>query len=426
MLDVSGTIADEPCSIESRASWTAAAVTLAILSVAYGAPLLIVVGLRAMELNLGVPRSVLAFAGALAWVGTGLGGIAMGWLADRVGIRCCVLGGAFSVAAGLALSATGQVWALFVGHGLLIGFCGMGAIYPPLVIYVSRWFDRRRGTAVALISSGQYVAGVVWPIAFERLIAGPGWRSAYLGFAGLVLLAVLPLAALFLRPPPAVPAATVPKETMRPVRPRVLGLSPNAVQAVICAAGFCCCVPMAIPQAHLVAFCGDIGLGAKTGATMLSVMLGCAFLARQFWGAFADHHGGLKTVLAGSACQAVAVAAFLITQNEAGLFVIVTAYGFGFSGIIPAYVVAVRDLFPSEEASWRVPLVLFTAMSGMAFGSWLAGYIYDYAGYYAPAFGSGVLFNVANLLLVGFLVLRPTRMGAIPRHAAPVQGTIAP
>jgi MFS family permease len=172
-------------------------------------------------------------------------------------------------------------------------------------------------------------------------------------------------------------------------------------------------VPMAIPQAHLVAFCGDIGIGGATGATMLSVLLGCAFVARQFWGAFADRHGGLKTVLAGSACQAVAISAFLITQNEAGLFVIAAAYGFGFSGIIPAYVVAIRDLFPSAEASWRVPLVLFTAMGGMAFGSWFAGRVYDLFGSYAPAFGSGVAFNLANLALVGFLVLRQSRHGRI-------------
>ncbi len=397
--------------IENRESWRAAVVTLAILSVAYGSTLLIVVGLRAMELNLGVPRSVLAFAGALTWVGTGLGGIVMGWLADRIGIRACVLIGTISVAAGLALASTGHTWALFVGHGVLIGFLGMGAIYPPLVIYVSRWFDRRRGTAIALISSGQYIAGVVWPIIFARLIAGFGWRIAYLGYAGMMLLAMLPLAALFLRPPPG-SSHTAGKPAAVPVlRARVLGLRPNAVQAILCAAGFCCCVPMAIPQAHLVAFCGDIGLSAATGATMLSVLLGCAFVARQFWGAFADRYGGLKTVLAGSACQAVAVAAFVPTQNEAGLFAIAAAYGFGFSGIIPAYVVAIRDLFPSAEASWRVPLMLFTSMTGMAFGSWLAGRIYDHFLFYAPAFGAGVAFNVANLVLVGFLALQQSGGG---------------
>ena len=398
-------------SIESRASWVAAGITLAILSLVYGSTLVIVVGLRAMEADLGVPRSVLALAGSLTWVGTGLGGIAMGWLADRIGIRNSVLMGAIMVAAGLALCATGRIWALYLGQGALIGFFGMGAIYPPLLIYVSRWFDRRRGTAVALISSGQYVAGVVWPAVFERLISGPGWRAVYLVFAVIVFLGVLPLTLLFLKPAPSPVFAgtTAGRATAR--HRQVLGLPPNAVQAILCVAGACCCVPMSIPQGHLVAFCGDIGLGAATGAMMLSVLLGCAFFSRQFWGAFADRHGGLKTVLAGSACQAVSIGAFLLTQNEAGLFLIAAAYGFGFSGIIPAYVIAIRDLFPSSEASWRVPLVLFTAMSGMAFGSWFAGALYDHFGYYAPAFGSGVLFNVLNLALIGFLVARQSRWG---------------
>ena len=188
-----------PGTIESRESWIAAWVTLAILSVAYGSTLLIVVGLRAMELDLGVSRSVLALAGALTWIGTGLGGIVMGWIADRIGVRNSVLIGCVMVALGLVLSSTGQIWALYIGQGVLIGFLGMGAIYPPLVIYVSRRFDRRRGTAIALISSGQYVAGVIWPAAFERLIAGPGWRVTYLAYAGIILLGTLPLAALFLR-----------------------------------------------------------------------------------------------------------------------------------------------------------------------------------------------------------------------------------
>jgi MFS family permease len=399
-------------SIEGRGSWIAAGVTLAILSVAYGSTLLIVVGLRAMELDLGMPRSTLALAGALTWVGTGLGGIVMGWLADRIGVRNSVLIGAVMVALGLALSSLGTIWALYVGQGVLIGFLGMGAIYPPLLIYVSRWFDRRRGTAIALISSGQYIAGVAWPALFERVIAGPGWRITYLGFAAAVLVGVVPLAALFLRPAPA-GVETVVRSTgaKRVAAARVLGLRPNSVQAIICAAGFCCCVPMAIPQAHLVAFCGDIGIGAATGAMMLSVLLGCAFISRQFWGAFADRHGGLKTVLAGSAFQTIAVGGFLLTQNEAGLFIVAAGYGFGFSGIIPAYVVAIRDLFPSVEASWRIPLVLFTAMSGMAFGSWFAGLLYDHFGFYAPAFGSGVAFNVINLLLVGLLILRQARWG---------------
>ena len=171
-------------SIESRASWTAACLTLGILSISYGSPLLVVVGLKPIQETLGTDRSVVALAGALVWVGTGLGGIMMGWLADRIGIRSTVMIGAIMMAAGLAVSSIGSVWALYVGHGLLIGLVGNGAIYAPLVVYVTRWFDRRRGSALALISSGQYIAGIVWPTVFERGIARYGWPDHHAGVLG--------------------------------------------------------------------------------------------------------------------------------------------------------------------------------------------------------------------------------------------------
>ncbi len=280
----------------------------------------------------------------------------------------------------------------------------MAASIRRLLVYVSRWFDRRRGTAIALISSGQYVAGVVWPALFERIIASLGWQTLMVGFAVLVLVAILP-ATLLLKPTP-LPLVPQHLPHVTAAGRRIGGMHPNLVQALLCIAGFCCCIPMSVPQAHLVAFCTDIGISPTRSATMLSIMLASAFLARQAWGALADRIGGLRTVMAGSACQAVVITAFSFTQDEAGLFAISAAFGLGFAGIIPAYSVAIRDIFPPSEASWRMPLTLFTAMSGMAFGSWFAGLLYDHFGFYAPAFFTGIAFNVANLLIIGFLVFR--------------------
>ena len=282
----------------------------------------------------------------------------------------------------------------------------MAASIRRLLVYVSRWFDRRRGTAIALISSGQYVAGVVWPALFERVIASLGWQTLMVGFAVLVLVAILP-ATLLLKPTP-LPLVPQHLPHVTAAGRRIGGMHPNLVQALLCIAGFCCCIPMSVPQAHLVAFCTDIGISPTRSATMLSIMLASAFLARQAWGALADRIGGLRTVMAGSACQAVVITAFSFTQDEAGLFAISAAFGLGFAGIIPAYSVAIRDIFPPSEASWRMPLTLFTAMSGMAFGSWFAGLLYDHFGFYAPAFFTGIAFNVANLLIIGFLVFRLT------------------
>ncbi len=399
-----------PESVESRASWGAAALAIAILSISYGAPLVVVIGLKSIAAALGSDRSVVALAAALVWVGTGSGGILMGWVADRVGVRRTVIFGALMTALGLTVSAIGSVWGLYLGHALLIGFLGGGALYPPLLIYISRWFDRRRGTALALISSGQYISGVIWPSVFQHALAGFGWQQTMLGFAVVVLL-IVPMAML-LRPAPQ-PGRAVAGGRAAFHGTRALRLPANTVQALLCAASFLCCVPMAMPSSHLVAFCSDLGISPAQGAAMLSVLLGCAFVSRQFWGWLADRIGGLGTVLAGSACQALAIAAFSVTRNEAGLFAVSAAYGLGFSGIIPAYVLAIREFFPSSEASWRVPTLLFSGMSGMAFGSWFAGALYDYLGFYAPAFVAGALFNVGNLAVIGFLVLRQAQGGRL-------------
>ncbi len=398
-------------SIESRRSWIAAWVTLALLTVCFGSTLTAVVGLKPITEDLGTTRQLAALAVALTWLGTGLGGILMGRVADRLGVRFMVIFGAAMIALGLVVSASGNIWAILVGHALFVGLLGNGALYAPLLVYISRWFDRRRGTALALIWSGQYIAGIVWPTLFEHAIADYGWRVTMAGFA-VVVAAAVPIAAWFLPRVPAAPPEFGLADAGK--RRQVLGMRPNTVLAILCIASFACCVPMAIPQGHLVAFCSDIGIPGARGAAMLSVLQAGALTSRMLWGWLSDRIGGLRTVLAASSCQALAIAAFMATQNEVGLFAISAAYGLGFSGIIPAYIMAIRELYPSREASWRVPSLLFVAMGGMAFGSWFAGALYDHFGFYAPAFAIGALFSLANLVLVGFLVLRQRWGGALP------------
>jgi MFS family permease len=405
--------------VEGRGSWVVALTALAIYSVSFGAPVITVVALKPIAAELGGARSVPSLAYSLAWLGSAVGGIAMGWLAERIGVRWTVMGGAVMIGIGLLVSTLGGAATLYVGHGLLIGLLGNAGINAPLYVYVARWFDRRRGTAMALISSGTYLAGTIWPPIFEPVIGALGWRQTMLLYAVLEIAVILPAAALvFGRPPDMQGALLAPGP--RPGRP-VLGTRPALVQSLLCVAGFLCCVPMAMPQGHLVAFCTDIGLPGSHGAAMLSVLLGCAFLSRAFWGVVADRLGGLRTVLAGSVCQITAMTGFLLTQDEAGLFAVAALFGLGFSGIIPAYIVAVRDLFPAAEASWRVPTLLLFSGSGMAAGGWLAGAIYDRVGFYAAAFAIGIAINAVNILIVGGLVLRQGRT-APRRLAATVPG----
>ena len=416
-------------SIETRASWVVASVALFIMMMAFGAAWITAVALKDIAAEAGGARSIPALASALAWLGSGVGGILMGRIADRVGTRWTVICGALMIGLGLSISTLGPPWPLWIGHGLFIGVIGLGGINAPLYIYVSRWFDRRRGSALALISSGSYLAGAMWPPVFERAIAGLGWRETMLWYALVEIIVIVPLAAIYFRHPPEV----IEPETVSGAgagRARVLGLPANAVFAMMCGAGVLCCIPMAMPQGHLIAFCSDLGINRSMGALMLSVLLGTAFFSRQIWGVISDRVGGLVTVLIGSAWQAASMAGFLFTQNEAGLFTVAAAFGLGFSGIIPAYVLAVRELFPASEASWRIPTLLLFSGFGMAAGGWIAGLLYDHFGYYAPAFATGVGANILNMLVVGTLVARQRfhaaylgRTVQIPAHTqgAPVK-----
>jgi MFS family permease len=392
-------------SVETRSSWTVATVVLVILALSFGAPWITIIALKPIAAELGGLRSVPALATALAWTGFGAGGIVMGYVAERAGVRTTVILGAVMICVGLALSTGGKTWQLYVGQGLFVGFLGVGGMNAPFYVYVSRWFDRRRGSALALISSGAYVAGALWPPIFERAVAYAGWRQTMLYYGLFEVIVIVPLAAVFLRSPPELPlrlgalgALSAPNT--------VMGWPPSLVFGLIGAASIFCCIPMAMPQAHLPALCSDLGILVSHGAAMLSVLLGTAFVSRQFWGWVADRMGGLNTVLTGSIFQILAMAAFMFTQDEIGLFTVSAAFGLGFAGIIPAYVLAIRELFPAAEAYWRIPALLLCSGSGMALGGWIAGALYDHFGTYAPAFAAGVAANAVNLAIVGALVLR--------------------
>jgi MFS family permease len=392
-------------SIETKESWVVASVALVAMGFSFGAPWIAVVALKAIAAELGGARSTPALAGSLSWFGVGFGGLMMGRIADRIGVRWTVMFGALMICVGLAISSFGAAWQLYVGHGLFIGFLGNGGINAPLYVYVSRWFDRRRGSALALISSGAYLAGAVWPPIFEPVIAVLGWRRTMWSFGLLEMAVIVPLAAIFLARAPdqkhmSYGAYADPKPGP------VLGWPPNVVFYLLCIASFLCCMPMALPQTHLIAFCSDLGILPTHGAAMLSVVLGSGFLCRQLWGYFSDRMGGLATLVVCSALQASALSAFLMTQDEIGLFTVSALFGVGFSGLVPAYVLTMRQFYPVRDARWRVPTLLLFSGSGMAAGAWLGGALYDQFGYYGPAFLAAIFANLLNFAIVATLFLR--------------------
>jgi MFS family permease len=402
---------EDSAALDSRDAWIAAIAALAVLTVAHGAPLISAVALKSMAADFGTSRGIPAAAISLAYLGGALGGIPAGWLCGRLGTRVVVAGGGVMAAIGLAVSSLGGAASLYVGHGLLIGLLGISCMLAPLITYVSLWFDRRRGAAVALISAGQSVSGVLWPLIFDAAIRNYGWRTTMEIYALFALVAVTVLAIAFLREPPEAELPRVASRLAAGASARETQFPRTWGMVGLMLAIFCCCVPMSIPIQHLVAFCGDLGIGSQEGALMLSVLLGSAFIARQFWGSIADRLGGLKTLLLSSLAQLCTVIAFLLTQDERSLFAIASAFGFGFSGLLPAYVITVRDYYVAAEANWRVPAILFAGYVGMAAGGWGAGALYDHFGFYTPAFGVGILFNMLNLIVLGSLYCATTWRG---------------
>ncbi|UYN96844.1 MAG: MFS transporter [Enhydrobacter sp.] len=398
--------------LDSRTAWITASAALAVMSIGYGAPLVTVVAMKPIAAELETARSGPATVVAVSYIGSAFGGIVAGWLAGRLGVRRVVLFGAAMVAAGLMLSASGGLIELAIGHGLLIGLLGISCMFAPLLTYVSLWFERRRGSAVALIASGQAVAGAIWPPILQFGVDEFGWRATMLAFAAFIFVSVVALALVYLRPPP-VPAPPSGATAAQPtVHDTTLGLSPNQLMALLMVAVFCCCVPMAMPMNHVVAYCGDLGFASQTSAAMLSVLLGVAFFARQFWGWLADRVGGFHTLLFSSLVQITGLLGYLATQELIPLFVVSAVFGIGLSGLLPSYVIVIRECYTAREANWRVPTVMFAGFLGMAAGGWLPGVLFDSFASYLPAFGVGMAFNVVNLAVLLFLVIR--KSGAVP------------
>ena len=402
---------DEPPTIESSKSWVVAFASMAIMAVSYGSPLLSVIAMQPIAAAFDNHRSIPALASSLVWLGSGAGGILMGPVAQRVGVRWIVLFGGLMIGTGFVLSTQGGEWSLLIGHGLFVGILGTGSIHAPLYIYVSHWFDRHRGTALALIASGQYVGGAIWPTVLQYSTAQTDWHHTMIFFGVFAIVSIVPVSLIFLggAAPENVLAPNAATNVAQPMK-----MNSRTLFSLLCLASVLCCVPMAMPTTHLPALCGDLGISATRGAAMLSVLLGLAFVSRQFWGWLSDWVGGLATVAAASACQALAVLGFAMTTGEAGLFFVSAAFGLGFSGIIPAYFLAIRELFPANQASWRIPALFFCSLVGMAIGGWLAGAIYDYTLSYVPAFAVGFAFNCANVLLIIFLMMQTK--GAVRRR----------
>jgi MFS family permease len=387
------------------------AATLVLMTLGASGMYGISVVLPVVQADFGVARADASVPYSMLMLGFGFGGIFMGQLADRFGLRVPLLLGATGLAAGFIVAGNaGGIGHFNIAHGLLIGFFGCSATFSPLLADTSHWWVKRRGIAVAICASGNYLGGAIWPPLIQHFVETVGWRQTYIGIGIVCFVLMVALSFVMNQRAPSSSTPTSVGDDRGPNLP--FGLPPNQAQVLLCLAGIGCCVAMSMPQVHIVAYCGDLGYGAARGAEMLAVMLGFGIISRLASGWVCDHIGGLRTLFLGSVLQGIALLLFLPFDGLISLYVISALFGLFQGGIVPSYAIIVREHFPAKETGMRVGACIMATLVGMALGGWMSGKIFDLTGSYRAAFVNGIAFNVLNLSIVWMLLKRG--QGSVP------------
>jgi MFS family permease len=393
--------------IDSPAAWRRLGFAVAVGTIGSVGMWSMPVTLPFVQADFGIARADASLPYTLAMTGFALGGVAMGRLYDRLGVMVAIMLGTLALGIGYVGAALAPGLLTFALMHLFIGV-GASATFGPMMADMSQWFVRHRGIAIGMAASGNYIGGALWPPVLQQAIATEGWRHTYLGVGVLCVLATLPFIFALRRRAPAHPIAWM-SETQTTGPARNLGVSPNALMSLLSLAGLACCVAMAMPQVHIVAYCGDLGYGPARGAEMLSAMLGFGILSRIGSGLIADRLGGAATLLIGSVLQGIALFLYLLFDGLVSLYIISALFGLFQGGIVPMYAIIVRQHFSPKEVGTRIGIVLMATLFGMALGGWMSGVIFDHTGSYRVAFLNGLIWNVVNAVIVLWLMLRPAR-----------------
>ena len=395
--------------LDSPYSWFRLVLILIVSTVGSVGVWAIIIVLPLVQTDLGVDRSTASLIYALTMVGFAAGNLIVGRFVDQFGFfRSLLVTTAFTTIGFLGASYANSVeiltiWQILVGFGAAIGF-------GPLMADISHWFQKRRGIALAVAASGNYLSGAIWPIALKSVLVEQGWRHAYFLIAMTVLITLTPLSLLLISRIPV--AAINISERISISKANELSLSPRALQLLLALAGLGCCIAMSMPQVHIVSFCMDLGYGPAVGAEMLSLMLFGGVASRLLSGVIADWIGGIKTVLAGSSLQCLALFLYLPFDGLVALYIVSLTFGLSQGGIVPSYAVAVREYLPAREAGQRIGLIVMATILGMAVGGWMSGWIYDLTGSYQAAFLNGIAWNFLNIGIILFVLTRISKNAA--------------
>ncbi|CAN5222328.1 MFS transporter [soil metagenome] len=387
---------------DSGYSWFRLAISLALSTIGGIGLWSAVVVMPAIESEFGISRAGAALPYTATMIGSAVGGVLVGRLVDRLGIMIPLISGAAILGIGfVAAAVSSSYWQFVLAQALLIGMLGSSVTFGPLVAEVSLWFLRKRGLAIGIVASGNYLAGTIWPPFMQHAIESVGWRYTYVGIGILCSATMLPLAFLLRERPPATYFAA---PAGAPSTLTGLAAPPRYLQPLLLLAGVACCVAMSMPQVHIVAYCSDLGYGPASGAEMLSLMLGLGVVSRLASGFIADKIGGEGTLLLGSALQCLALLFYLPFDGLMSLYVVSALFGLAQGGIVPSYALIVREYYPARDAATRISLVFTATVIGMAFGGWMSGAIYDFTRSYQAAFLNGIAWNLINISIAGWLL----------------------
>jgi MFS family permease len=396
---------DAPKSIflpDSREAWLRLGLALLIGSIGSVGMWSVVVALPTVQSDFAATRGAASLAFTFTMIGFGGGGVITGRVTDRFGIVAAIGSGILVAAAGYIGAGYATAMWQFIAVHILIG-AGSSATFGPLMAEASHWFERRRGIAVSIAASGNYLGGTIWPPVVNWGMQTYGWRATHVAI-GVGCAVAMTLALMLLR---IRMGAGSRRSHVNAPPPKIdLRISTNALTALLSIAGIACCVAMAMPQVHIVAYCGDLGYGVARGAEMLSLMLGFGIISRIGSGFLADRIGGIRTLLIGSVAQGFALLFYLFFDSLTSLYVISAMFGLFQGGIVPSYAIIVREAMPAAQAATRVGLVILASVAGMSLGGWISGIIFDATGSYAAAFLNGLGWNALNITIMVALLMR--------------------
>ncbi len=386
--------------------------SLLFMVIGTGSVYFLVISLKPISAEFEWPRTVPSVAYSLQYFGAGIGGIFMGYCLDRTGMGIPALLGASMIGIGAILtSIVSSQWELYLIYGVMMGLLGRSALFSPLMANITRWFDYKKSMAVGILGSGQGLAGAVWPPVFQHSIDAIGWRHTAFWYGVFALGTMLPLVLILRQKPPQPEPVARSASTRLSARQTVLrpqsALSPLAMQTTLSIASIGCCVAMSLPLAHIVSHVSDIGYSPARGAEVLSLMLASAAVSSFFGvGFLGGRFGGLRAIFVFSSAQALFLATLAFVDSLTAVYIAAMLFGLGYGGILPCYPIIVREHLPASEAGRRTGLIILFAGGGRALGAWLGGAIFDHTGSYKIAFLIGAAFNLANLAIIGSLIVR--------------------